>query len=62
MPGSRKPHSKGRKTKKNCHKGGSLGALFNQAIVPFALLGLNQKYGSRRKRSSTKKRRTKRRR
>lgn len=52
MPGS-KSYKKGGK------KGGSLAALFNEAIVPFALLGLNQKYGSRKRRSSTKKRRTK---
>jgi hypothetical protein len=44
----------GRRTKKR--KGGYWGQVINQAIVPFTLLGLQQRYGRKHK-GATKKRR-----
>lgn len=42
---------------KKSRKGGFLGSIINQGIVPFSLLGLQQSY-RRRKHGGTKKRRS----
>lgn len=58
---------------KTAQRGGSLGSIIKQALVPFTLLALNKKYGKKKsktvrksktvkRRSSNKKRSTRRRR
>jgi hypothetical protein len=39
-----------KRSKKGGKKGGFLGSVFNQALVPFTLLGLQQLYGKRKTR------------
>jgi hypothetical protein len=46
------------RSKKNC-KGGFLGSVINQAVVPLSILSLQQSY-RRRKHGGTKKRRSRR--
>ena len=48
---------KSRRTRRRNKKGGFLGSVVNQAIVPFGLVGLNQMYGKRRGNKTQKRRR-----
>lgn len=46
--------SSSRRSTRRSKKGGFLGSVINQAIVPFGLVGLNQYYGKRRGNKSHK--------
>ena len=43
------PQAGGKKSKKRRRRGGFFGAVVNQAVVPFALLGAQQMYASRKR-------------
>jgi hypothetical protein len=51
--GTKRRHKRGHRTKKR--RGGFLGQVINQAIVPFTLLGMQQKYRRNKNQNNTTK-------